>query len=157
MCRWVAQFLLLLLAGLPAGQLIAAAPEAAAPGPAFAEVTVDKVKTSIYVGSVTLDMPAFRRAPAGYESTYSARVFPYFFYNEKGRITIDLSDDDLRKLAAGERVPFTGNAENLEGEPRRVEGQATPDDAYSGTIKVRVWVSPKIELIFNSRYRFTGR
>jgi len=148
--------LVIVLAGLLAGRLLAGASEEL-PGVAYSEATVDKVKTSIYVGSVTLDMPPFRRAQARYESTYSARVFPYFFYNEKGRIAIELSDEDLRKLAAGERVPFTGNAENLDGEPRRVEGHATPDDPLSGTIKVRVWVSPKIELIFNSRYRFTGQ
>ncbi len=154
MRRWFALPLLLAaLAAVPAGATV---PEAAL-APAYTEATVDKVKTSIYVGSVTLDMPPFRRGQSRYESTYAARVFPYFFYNEKGRIEIDLTDDDLRKLAAGERVPFTGKAENLDGEPRRVEGHATPDDALSGTIKVRVWVSPKIELIFNSRYRFTGR
>lgn len=155
MRRWFA-LLALHLAGLLAGRAGAAAADAGL-GSAYTEATVDKVKTSIYVGNVTLDMPPFQRGQSRYASTYSARVFPYFFYNEKGRIEIELTDEDLRKLAAGERVPFSGRAENLDGEPRRVEGHATPDDALSGTIKVRVWVSPKIELIFNSRYRFTGR
>ena len=150
-------FLLLLLAVGLAGGGPAASGAEGLPGPAYAAATVDKVKTSIYVGSITLEMPPFRHVAGGYESTYAARVFPYFFYNEKGRITIDLPDDHVRRLAAGERVEFVGRAENLEGEPRRVEGHAIPADALSGTIKVRIWVSPKIELIFNSRYRFTGR
>lgn len=154
MRRWL--ILSALVAGLFAGHPAASAAEGL-PGPAYAEATVDKVRTSIYVGSVTLEMPPFRHIRGGYESTYSARVFPYFFYNERGRITIDLPDDHLRRLAAGERVDFIGHARNLEGEPRRVEGHAVPEDAVSGTIKVRIWVSPKIELIFNSRYRFTGR
>ena len=127
------------------------------PDPVYAAATVDKVRTSIYVGSITLEMPPFRHVAGGYESTYAARVFPYFFYNEKGLITIDLPDDHVRRLAAGERIEFVGRAQNLKGEPRRVEGHAIPEDALSGTIKVRIWVSPKIELIFNSRYRFTGR
>ncbi len=154
MRRWFT--LIFLLAALGAGRAAAAAADGL-PGPAYTEATVDKVKTSIYVGSVTLEMPPFRLTDGGYESSYSARVFPYFFYNEKGSIKIDLPPDQLRRLAAGERVAFIGHAQNLEGEPRRVEGQATPEDAVSGTIKVRIWVSPKIELIFNSRYRFTGR
>lgn len=154
MGRWVT--VVVFLAGLCTGGPVASAAEGL-PGPAYAMATVDKVKTSIYVGSVTLDMPPFRHTSGAYESTYSARVFPYFFYNEKGRITINLPDDHVRRLAAGERIEFVGQAQNLEGEPRRVEGHAIPEDAVSGTIKVRVWVSPKIELIFNSRYRFTGQ
>ena len=40
---------------------------------------------------------------------------------------------------------------------RRIEGRAIPDGANAGhgKIKVRVWVG-RIELIFNSVYRFTG-
>jgi hypothetical protein len=149
--------LLLLLAFSLAVSGLAAPAAEGLPGPAYASATVDKVKTSIYVGSITLEMPPFRHVAGGYESTYAARVFPYFFYNEKGRITIDLPAEHVRRLAAGERVEFVGRAQNLEGEPRRVEGHAIPEDAFSGTIKVRIWVSPKIELIFNSRYRFTGQ
>ena len=151
---WIS--LCLLVAGLTAGGPCARAAEAV-PGPVHAEATVDPAKTSIYIGSVTLDMAPFRRSGERYESTYTARVFPYFFYNEKGRIEIVLSDDDLRQLAAGERITFSGKAESSDGEPRRIEGQATPADPLSGNIKDRVWVSPRIELIFNSHYRFTGR
>jgi hypothetical protein len=41
-----------------------------------------------------------------------------------------------------------------DGVERRVEGKATPVDATSGKIKVRVFVSKRIELIFNTTYRF---
>ncbi len=126
------------------------------PGPHYAEATVETAKTSIYIGSVTLAMPPFRRVGEGYESSYTAKVFPFFFASESGRITIDLSDDELRRIAAGESLDFTGRAEESGGDPRRIEGRIAPDDAASGQIKVRVWVSPRIELIFNTTYRFTG-
>ncbi len=126
------------------------------PHPRFAEATVDTVKTSIYVGSVTLRMPPFKRNGDVYESTYQARVFPYFFYNENGRIAITLSDEELERIGNGETVYFNGHAEDTSGEPRRIEGRVVPDDDRSGKIKVRVWVSKNIELIFNSTYRFTG-
>ncbi len=122
----------------------------------YREATVDTARTSIYIGAVTLRMPPFEREGAIYSSTYSAKVFPFFFYNEAGTLSITLSDEELRQLAAGERVYFKGEAFNKEGEPRRVEGQADPADARSGKIKVRVWVSKNIELIFNTTYRFTG-
>ncbi len=128
------------------------------PSPAiYQEATVEAAKTSIYIGAVTLKMPPFARDTVTYASTYKARVFPFFFYNEDGRISIDLSDEDLQQLAAGQRVYFKGEAFNDAGEPRRVEGHADPADALSGKIKVRVWVSKNIELIFNTTYRFTGQ
>jgi hypothetical protein len=102
-------------------------------------------------------MPPFKRTAAGdYESTYVARVFPYFFSNENGRIAIGVSDDSLRRLERGETIEFSGRAVNQQGEERSVEGKVTPADSAQGKIKVRVRVSPRIELIFNTTYRFPG-
>ena len=122
----------------------------------YAEATVETARTSIYIGAVTLRMPPFAREGSTYASTYSAKVFPFFFYNESGTLSIELTDDDLRQLASGQRVSFSGEAFSKAGEPRRVEGHADPADDHSGKIKVRVWVSKNIELIFNTTYRFTG-
>jgi len=151
------RLLFLLCAALLAAGLRGAAPApAGVPGPAHAEATVEPARTSIYVGRVTLETAPFRRIGERYESTYSARVFPFFFYSEQGRIAIDLSDDDLRRLTAGEPVAFSGRAESDDGDLRRVEGRAAPSDADSGTLKVRIHVSPRIELVFDTRYRFSG-
>ena len=117
---------------------------------------VQPAKTSIYIGAVTLTMPPFGRTGDTFHSTYQAKVFPLFFYNEAGRIAITLSDDDLRGLIRGERVYFTGEAFSRKDEPRRVEGHADPANPTSGKIKVRVWVSKNIELIFNTTYHFSG-
>jgi hypothetical protein len=123
----------------------------------YQTVAVEPVKTSIYVGNVTLTMPTFTREGGTYATTYAAKVFPYFFYNEKGKLWIDFSDDELRRLERKEVVNFTGHATSDDGEPRRIEGRAAPDDAATGRIKVRVFVSKKIELIFNTTYRFAPR
>lgn len=122
--------------------------------PDVSKVEVAPTRTSIYVGLVSLTMPDFARHDGRFESTYTAKVFPYFFYNETGRLGIDFSDAQLERLARGETVEFTGSATNQSREPRRVEGKATPADPFSGKLKVRVFVSPKIELIFNTTYRF---
>ncbi len=122
----------------------------------YEEATVETARTSIYIGNVTLAMTPFQRDGDTYASTYTAKVVPFFFYNEAGSISIQLSDDDLHRLAAGERVYFQGDAQTDDGKPRRVEGHADPADARSGKIKVRVWVTKKIELIFNTTYTFTG-
>ncbi|HWA10343.1 MAG TPA: hypothetical protein VG838_12895 [Opitutaceae bacterium] len=120
----------------------------------YATVTVEPAKTSIYVGSVTLTTPGFTREGVTYSANYTAKVFPYFFYNEKGRIWIDVPDADLRRLERGETVNFTGHARSDDGDERRVEGRAEPTGASTGKIKVRIFVSKRIELIFNTTYRF---
>lgn len=117
-------------------------------------VTVERARTSIYVGIVTLTLPTLIRDGLSFRGTYTTKVFPYFFYNEHGDLSIEFSEDAFARLAAGETVPFTGSAQNTKGEPRRIEGRAVPSDAQHGMIKVRVFVTPKIELIFNTTYHF---
>jgi hypothetical protein len=146
--------LLIALAGALA--LVAPARAAAALPGRYDQVEIAPTKTSIYIGSVSMTMPAFTRRPGGYASTYVARVFPYFFYNERGRLEIDVSDDQLRQLARGETIHFQGRGVNEDGEERHIEGRAVPKDATSGAIKVRVFVTKKIQLIFNTTYRFSG-
>lgn len=120
----------------------------------YTTVTIPTVKTSIYVGSVTLAAPAFVRKGSDYTSTYTAKVFPYFWMGEAGKIAVTITDEDLVKLAKGETVDFKGEGRNDDGELRKVEGKATPADAGGGKLKIRIWVSPRIELIFNTTYRF---
>ena len=143
-----------LIAPLIALGLVLTARGDEAPLSRFDRVDIATTKTSVYVGSVTMTMPTFTRKNGVYESTYAAKVFPYFFYNEKGKLLIEVSDETLRKLERGEPVEFQGRGVRESGGERRVEGKATPTDATSGKIKVRVFVSKRIELIFNTTYRF---
>jgi hypothetical protein len=122
----------------------------------YDQVVIPPAKTSIYIGNVTLTPGILQRENGAYRTSYQAKVFPYFFYNEDGHLSIDVSDEQLAQLARGERVQFTGTAKNKDGEDRRIEGHATANapGATEGTIKVRIFVTKKIELIFNSTYRF---
>ena len=134
--------------------LLTARPALAAP---HDEVTIETVKTSIYVGSVTLHVPPMKREQETYHTTYRAKVFPYWFHNEHGTLSINLSDADLARLEAGETVEFTGHALNHKGQGREVTGRAQPQGDRHGKLKVRVRVTEKIELIFNTTYTFTGK
>ena len=149
MHRWNCLFALAIALALPGGR----AAESAAPGD-YARVQVAPSKTSIYIGVVSMTTPTFVRKDGAYETTYTAKVFPYFFYNEAGQLTIEMSDEQLGALARGETVEFKGRGVRDDGTVRRVEGKATPADAKSGKLKVRVFVSKKVELIFNTTYRF---
>jgi len=126
----------------------------AAPAPAYSTVSVEPSKTSIYIGSVTLTPTGLVRSGAAYSGNYTARVFPFFFASEAGKFSINVTEDQLRVLRSGEPVDFTGEARNDDGEDRRVEGRATPEGPESGLLKVRIFVSKRIQLIFNTTYRF---
>lgn len=125
-----------------------------APSTGYARVLVAPAKTSIYLGTVSMTMPGFVRVNGGYEADYAAKVFPFFFYNEAGRLRVEISDGLLRQLERGEVIEFTGRAVRDDGAERHVEGKATPADAATGKIKVRVFYSKRVELIFNTTYRF---
>jgi hypothetical protein len=116
-------------------------------------VSVPAMKTSIYVGSVTLTTGVFRRDGDTFTTTYEAKVWPWFFWNETGKITIRLPHPELEKLARGERVEFTGEARNHKDKPRHVTGRADRTDGAAGKIKVRIGVDDT-EIIFNGTYRF---
>lgn len=118
-------------------------------------VTIAPVKTSIYVGTVTLTTSEFRRNGDKFNASYEAKVWPWFFWSETGRITITLPSTDLEKLGRGERVEFTGEAFNHKNKPRHVTGRADRTDATAGAIKVRIGVDDT-EIIFNGTYRFNG-
>ncbi len=118
-------------------------------------VTIQSVKTSIYVGSVTLTTGELQREGGKYTTTYEAKVWPWFFWSETGRISITLPDSDLERLARGERVEFTGEAHNHKNKPRTITGRADRTDAATGKIKVRIGVDDT-EIIFNSTYRFNN-
>lgn len=145
--RWTLCGLLLLGAALGA--------VAAEPAPASTRVNVGPMKTSIYVGSVTLITADFIQDGDTFSSTYEAKVRPWFFWGESGRITIKLPAGDLARLSSGQTVDFTGDATNHRNKPRTVSGRAQPADAASGKIKVRI-MADGIELIFNGTYRLTA-
>jgi len=139
--------------------LLAARASGADPVPIsrYDRADIAPTKTSIYIGSVSMTMPTFVRRQGAFESTYTARVFPYFFYNESGRLSIRISDETLRRLEHGEVIQFEGEGVSSDGQTRHIEGRAIPADAANGKIKVRVFVSKRIQLIFNTTYRFPDR
>ncbi len=131
-----------------------APPPASAPVPTpWDHVRVSPMKTSIYVGSVRLTTGIFERQGSNLSTTYDARVVPWFFWGETGRITITLTDADLAQLAKGQTAEFSGEGTNQKNKPRKISGRAQPADASSGKIKVRV-MADGIELIFNGTYQF---
>jgi hypothetical protein len=146
--EWYGWLVALLLLGL--------APAATVQAGAFDTVLVEDSKTSIYIGNVTLRLTPLKREGERYVGNYEAKVFPFFFSSERGSMFVECTQEQLDALQRGERVSFTGGGTSSDGEERRVEGHVTPDgpQSPSGKIKVRIFVSKKIQVIFNTTYRF---
>ena len=118
------------------------------------KIAVETSSTSIYIGKVTLHVAPLVRQNGVYTAEYKAKVFPFFFMNEHGSFRIAISDDELARVAKGEAVEFKGHAQNNGQEERKITGRAAPDDAMRGKIKVRIFVTEKIQLVFNTTYQF---
>jgi hypothetical protein len=122
----------------------------------YAEVDVATVRTFVYLASITLTVAPFLRQGETFEAAYSAKIFPYFFYDEKGKLRITVSDETLRQLAAGNPFDFTGVAVRDDGRERPVDGHVTPIDPGTGRIRVRLIYSRHIVLAFTTTYRLPG-
>jgi hypothetical protein len=136
---------------------LAAEPSVSAASSPYDTVLVPRVKTSIYIGSVALTMtPLKRGADQVYAADYKATVVPFFMFNESGQLRITFTDGQLARLATGERVEFSGDGKNKGGSPRPITGHATADTpgAKTGKIKVRVFVTKKTALVFDTTYAF---
>jgi hypothetical protein len=120
-------------------------------------VSVAPARVSFVIGTVTLAMTPFVRSGTTYVSTYTAKVFPYFMFDERGRIVITASEDEVNRLEHGDAIFVVGRAVNEDGDHRRIECRATPSDKRSGLIKVRVVITQGIALTFNTSYALLGK
>src|ERR1017187_9372840 len=112
--------------GLRNAALVALALSAAAPVRSadddlarFNLIDIKPTTSSLFIATVTMTMPPFARRDTVFSSTYSARVFPYFFWSESGRIWIVVPAEKIRRAALGEPVDFTGHGISR-SEERRV-------------------------------------
>lgn len=123
----------------------------------YKKVSIEPATAYFYtIASVSMTYQPFVRQAGAFSSTYSARVFPYFFFNEKGKIWIEVSDDMLRRADRGESVDFVGRAFSSSGDERKIEGHATPTGPAAGKIRVRVIVSRRIVLTYDTTYTLSG-
>ena len=129
-------------------------PSAKKSAPIIGKLFIDPCSTSISGGKANLRIGALSRQAQAYIGDYQFKVSPYFFKNEKGRISIEVADNILNKLASGMPVDFTGQAiTSGSGKSRRIDGKATPSGNARGTVKL--WfIAGNRELVFNTSYHF---
>lgn len=123
---------------------------------AYGRAETQPAETTIFLfNKILLTTQGFERKGATYETNYSAKVSPFKSLSENGRLTIDVSDDQLRQLERGEAVDFTGRAVSKGGGRHSVSGTAIPADKTTGKLKVHIDASV-VTLRFETTYRFTS-
>ena len=130
---------------------------AAAPGPLVAQLFIATTSASLPLGKVVLKVNGLSREKGSYVGDYQVDVSPLFVANEKGRICIKVSEDSLRRLAAGNPVDFTGQAVTSgSGKTRPIDGTAIPSATDRGAVKLSFNADNR-RLTFNTTYRFADR
>ncbi len=121
----------------------------------FQTIDIKDSKTKIPATRIRLNVAPLNRTDYGYSSTYSVKVFPFFFFSEHGSIEINLDKDCIQRIDAGETVSFDGNAVNHRGSKRKITGEAAPGDSESGDLQIIIRASG-FDLTFNTSYLLTG-
>lgn len=123
---------------------------------AVSGLRIDPATTGVPLGKARLSVEALTRARGGgdgLQGGYKVDVSPISLASEEGKLTISVSGETLRKLADGQEVSFTGQADSTGGNRSTVQGTATPgkDDKDSGAIRVKI-DSKKGKLVFKTTY-----
>jgi hypothetical protein len=122
--------------------------------PTTGDLFLDPSSTAIPGGKASLTIGVLVRKAETYIGDYQFKVSPYFFKNEKGKLSIDVSDATLKILARGMTVDFSGQATTSgSGKTRRINGNATPSDHNQGTVNLR-FIAGKREMLFKTSYHF---
>ncbi len=116
---------------------------------------IEPSTTGVPLGQARLSVESLVRTPGkdGLSAAYKVDVSPFSFKSEAGRFSVAISDADLRRLAGGETLRFTGQAVSRDGSnTSAVEGRATPNGRDTGALRIQV-AGKKGKLVFHTNYR----
>jgi hypothetical protein len=135
-----------------------AAPVVTNSAPAGRILMIDPSSMPVGAGKATLTIGALRRADGIYAGDYKLKVFPWFFKNEKGTLSIAVSDESLAEAGQGKVVTITGTAttSGKSGRTRHIEATATPADINHGTLKLSFTTAGNRKMLFEPAYHFAG-
>ena len=118
---------------------------------------IDSSSMPVDAGTATLTIGALQRTNGVYAGDYKLKVFPWFLKNEKGRLSVIVSDESLAEAGQGKVVTITGTATTSgnSGRTRPVAAIATPVNGDHGTLKLWFTAGSR-KMIFTPAYHFAG-
>ena len=124
---------------------------------AFTTFVVEPSSASLAGGKASLIVTPLTRRGENYVGDYQIKVVPYFFKNEKGRISIGLPEESLLQITQGKSVRFAGTAKTSgSGKTRPINGLLIPtaNDRGSVTFSIK---TDNGALIFTSDYKSSDK
>lgn len=119
------------------------------------QLFIEPSVTSVASGTARLNVGLLSLKSNAFLGDYEVKVVPYFFQNEKGKLSIEAPAVSLAKLTNQIAVEFVGRATSTDGTSKRIDGTITPADARKGTVSL--WfMAGKRKMIFNTSYSFVG-
>jgi len=131
----------------------------AAPASTNRILLIDPSSMPVGAGKATLIIGALQRTNDVYMGDYRIKVYPYFFKNEKGRLSIIVSDKSLAGINQGKPEAITGTAttSGKSGKSRRINATATPADINRGKLKLWFTTAGNRKMTFEPTYHFAGK
>lgn len=147
-------FLLTLLAALGSNMV-------AAPLSTNRVLVIDPSSMPVAAGKASLTIGALQRTGGVYTGEYQIVVSPYFFKNEKGRLSIVVSDESLARVSQGNLAVITGitgtaTTDGKGGEVRPIGATATPANMDRGRLKLWFTAGDR-KMIFEPAYHFAEK
>ncbi len=120
---------------------------------AVRQLRIEPSTAKVLVGHARLSVDPLTRSIGGLSGDYKVEVSPVPVGNESGKLSVNVSEDDLRRLASGQSIQFTGQAASAQGNTSEVRGTATPTGGSgdSGALRIHI-ASKKGQLVFNTSY-----
>jgi hypothetical protein len=111
--------------------------------------------TKITGAKLTLAVGTLRQTNDAFVGEFQMKVSPFFFKNEKGIVTIDLSTNAIAKAARGETIEVKGVAKTSgkNGPTRPLTAVAIPKDSENGSLTITIQDGDR-KLRFVTDYRF---
>ena len=101
-----------------------------------------------------LIVSSLSREGSAYVGDYQIKVVPYFFKNEKGKLSISISDAALNDLCEKRAVECSGKAvTSVTNKTRPIKASAVPATVDGGALKITVLTDNGL-LVFDTSYQF---
>jgi hypothetical protein len=148
--------MLILLALLPAGWGHAqSGPLSTNSAAANRVLMVDASSMPLTLGRATLTIGLLERTNGVYTGNYRVKVFPYFFKNERGKLSITVSDESMAQINMGimTEISATATTRGKDAMGRPIAATVMPVDINHGTLKVWFTVGDR-KMVFEPAYHF---
>lgn len=119
-------------------------------------MTIDSSTAPVFLGKATLTVNTLHHHKGVFAGNYEVKVAPLSVASEKGDLSVNFSEEDIRKLGQKTAVSFHGKATNTSGKGRTVDGRATPTAADHGDITIKI-ISERGKLVFHTTYHLAAK